>query len=97
MKPFEKKTIEEITLHYIDTVIDKWNELLDADEINFGDLDLSEEETVFCATAKFDDGCKADIKVCTSSCKNYNSNTGSVWAEAVLFDDKGHELTVSSS
>ena len=71
------KPIKEVTIIYLDTVVDKWNELLDSDNLDFNELDLDEESTVFCATAKFDDGCEADIKVCTSSI-DIVSGTGSV-------------------
>ena len=44
-----------------------------------------ENDTIYCFTARFNDGCEVDIKVC---------NGDSPYIDPVLFDARGYELAV---
>lgn len=69
--------------------IRKWNELMWADKLDYEKLGFEPHKNVAKWTARFPDGCFADIKV----------NTGEVdhecYAEAVLFDELGSQIAFS--
>ena len=65
--------------------LQEWEELLKKDWMDYETEDFPEESTVFCVTAKFDDGLEMDVKVNTNT-----RDDGTIWTEAVL----GGEWTV---
>jgi len=54
--------------------------------------DERRDETMFCRTARFANGCEADLKVVNSSGEDCGP-----WAEVVLFDPEGHEIGCSDA
>lgn len=67
-----------------------WSELLNAGKIDFSKEKLAPLSCVFCASAKFDNGYTADIKVCTDTVES-----GQLWSEMVVYDEDGVETYVS--
>ena len=63
-----------------------WEELLQ-DRIDYDEYDFDEESTVFQETARFENGCFADLKINTN-----DRDDGTLWVEVVLFDEDGHQL-----
>lgn len=69
-------------------VIEEWNALMSrgVEPGRFPPL-----ANVFDATARFDDGCEADVRINVDD----DDESPSLWSEAVLYDDGGHELALS--
>jgi hypothetical protein len=53
------------TVRVSQLLVDKLQHWLDQEEIDFHDCGLAEDDTLITFTAKFLDGCEADIKVCS--------------------------------
>ena len=78
--------------HYTKTIyvpkkeLERLNRLLDVvyDEEDMEREGVDFDSTLFLDTAKFDDGYRVDIKVC--------SGQHNLWAEAVLFDPDGNQV-----
>ena len=66
--------------------IRKWNDLMSADRLDYDALCFKPHENVACWTAKFPDGCFADIKV------NTGEKDHGLYCEAVLFDELGSQV-----
>lgn len=66
--------------------LDRWDELLDQETVDFEAEDLEEDSTVFSKTVKFENGYWAEVKVCTGQ-------DGAIWSEAVLFTADGNEVS----
>ena len=69
--------------------LDKWNELLKLDEVDFEDMDIREDATLFEQTVVFADGAFADLRVC--------SGQTNLWCEMVWFDKDGYEISCSDA
>lgn len=67
-----------------------WSGLLNAGKVDFSKEKLAPLSCVFCASAKFDNGYTADIKVCTNTFED-----GHLWSEMVVYDEDGVETYVS--
>ena len=67
--------------------LQEWEELLKKDWMDYETEDFPEESTVFCVTAKFDDGLEMDVKVNTNT-----RDDGTIWTEAVLFTESGGQI-----
>lgn len=70
--------------------IAKWNDLMDAEFVNYDTWGFAPYSTVFWRTVTFDDGFEMDLKVNTS-----RKDDGDVWCEAVLFAPEGFEVAHS--
>lgn len=68
--------------------IEKWNKLIESDYVDYEANGFKELSTVWCKTVKFEDGFEVDLKVCTDG-----KEDGTLWSEAVLFDDRGFEYS----
>lgn len=69
--------------------IRKWNDLMSADRLDYDALGFKPHENVASWTAKFPDGCFADIKV------NTGEKDHELYCEAVLFDALGSQVAFS--
>lgn len=67
-----------------------WDGLLEAGKADFSKEKLAPFSCVFVKSVRFDDGCSADVKVCTDSFES-----GGVWSEMVLYDRNGVEVCLS--
>ena len=67
-----------------------WDGLLKTGKADFSNEKLAPFSCVFVKSVKFDDGCMADIKVCTDSFES-----GGIWSEMVLYDQSGVEIALS--
>lgn len=64
-----------------------WAErMLDMENVDFDDLDVDEDSTVFVLTAQFEDGYEADIKLC--------SGQSNFFVDPVLFDPLGRQAAL---
>jgi len=70
--------------------LEYWDGLLKAGKADFSNEKLAPFSCVFVKSVKFDDGCTADIKVCTDSFES-----GGIWSEMVLYDQSGVEIALS--
>lgn len=71
------------------TKIKRLNDLMWADKLDYDDLGLKPHENIATFTARFTDGCFADIKV------NTGEKDHECYAEAVLFDELGSQIAFS--
>lgn len=69
--------------------LDKYNALLQKDEIDFEEEGVEEDATLLSKTVRFDDGVWADLRVC--------SGQTNCWAEVVWFDKEGYEIACSDA
>lgn len=81
-----KKIILNNTLELTKSEIEKWNNYISKDFVDYAAEGFPELSTVWSRTVKFEDGFEIDIKVCTN-----NREDGDLWSEAVLFDKNGSE------
>ena len=70
--------------------LEYWDLLLKAGKADFSNEKLAPFSCVFVKSVKFDDGCMADIKVCTDS-----FDSGGIWSEMALYDQYGVEIALS--
>lgn len=70
--------------------LEYWDGLLKIGKADFSNEKLAPFSCVFVKSVKFDDGCMADIKVCTDSFES-----GGIWSEMVLYDESGVEIALS--
>lgn len=80
------------TLEIPKAELEKWNSLLQRDDIDYDKEGFGKYETVWCRTVKFDDGCEIDIKVCSDAPEDHD-----LWCEAVLFDSLGCQLDTTDA
>lgn len=67
--------------------LDYWDGLLEAGRADFSKEKLAPYACVFVASARFDDGNTAYVRVCTDSFKS-----GGIWSEMILDDASGVEV-----
>ena len=72
--------------------LERWNKLLQLDDIDYEKEGFGKYETVWRRTVKFDDGCEIDIKVCSAAPEDHD-----LWCEAVLFDSLGCQLDMTDA
>lgn len=70
--------------------LDYWDGLLKAGKADFSKEKLAPFSCEFVKSVRFDNGCSADIKVCTDSFES-----GGVWSEMALYDWYGYEVCLS--
>ena len=69
---------------------DRWNRLLDLGmDIDFEKENVQEDTTLFGRTVLFEDGCFANLRVC--------SGQTNLWCEVVWFDKDGDEMCCSDA
>lgn len=92
-KKVEKNEDGDTVVHaYVEIPVSelrKWNDLMSAERLDYDALGFKPHENVACWTAKFPDGCFADIKV------NTGENDHDLYCEAVLFDELGSQVALS--
>ena len=76
------------TLELPKSEIEKWNNYISKDFVDYDAEGFAELSTVWSKTVKFSDGFEIDLKVCTN-----NREDGDLWSEAVLFDKNGSEYS----
>jgi hypothetical protein len=76
------------TLELPKSEIEKWNNYISKDFVDYDAEGFPELSTVWSKTVKFSDGFEIDLKVCTNSRED-----GDLWSEAVLFDKNGSEYS----
>ena len=70
--------------------LDYWDSVLKDGKTDLSNEKLAPFSCVFVKSVKFDDGCTADINVCTDSFES-----GGIWSEVVLYDQSGVEIALS--
>lgn len=76
------------TLELPKSEIEKWNNYISKDFVDYDAEGFAELSTVWSKTVKFSDGFEMDFKVCTN-----NREDGDLWSEVVLFDANGSEYS----
>lgn len=67
--------------------LEHWNKLLALDAVDFDELDLPEDSTLYCNSVVFPSGVCAELRVC--------SGQHNLWAEVVWYSKTGEELSCS--
>ena len=87
-----KNTVKlEQVLELPKSEIEKWNALIESDDVDYEANGFNELSTVWWKTVKFSDGFEIDLKVCTN-----NREDRDLWSEAVLFDENGSEYSCTN-
>lgn len=75
---------EKITIEKEKRILEKWDKLLEMEEIDFDKEGFAQDTILDIFTAIFSDGVEADIKIC--------SGISNLFVDPVLFDKNGYEI-----
>lgn len=85
-----KKNVLQASVRISKGDLDYWDGLLEAGKADFSKEKLAPYSCVFVASARFDDGYSADVRVCTDSFES-----GGIWSEMILNDASGVEASLT--
>lgn len=79
-------TVKKKEVLYIEDLLDKSNSSFEGEGIDLDEELVDPNSVILSYTAKFEDGCEADIK--------FVSTDDDVYIDAVLFDQEGHQIAL---